>query len=194
MSGLSIKKKRYIENIKERNVAINTYTVALSISPQNKLLFIIRIKTIIPKLKNLCLFFSNQFHFIVLTSFHIFAACNPYIIFLRSCLYISRCQSNSIINYLDEFNIHEKTFKPHIPHQTGFGLSLLKGRNAHIHSYELNVSEAFLCLEGEWEVTCNDRKVNIGPQDTFSAPKNSIRSIKQVSDEEGSVFLIRQKN
>ena len=102
--------------------------------------------------------------------------------------------SNSIINYLDEFNIHEKTFKPHIPHQTGFGLSLLKGKSAHIHSYELNVSEAFLCLKGEWEVTCDDRKVNIGPRDTFSAPKNSIRSIKQVSDEEGSVFLIRQKN
>jgi quercetin dioxygenase-like cupin family protein len=49
-------------------------------------------------------------------------------------------------------------------------------------------------LKGEWEVTCDDQKVNIGPRDTFSAPKNSIRSIKQVSDEEGSVFLIRQKN
>ena len=71
---------------------------------------------------------------------------------------------------------------------------MLKGKSAHILSNELNVSEAFLCLEGEWEVTCEDLKVKIGPQDTFSAPKNSIRSIKHVSDEEGSVFIIRQKN
>ena len=102
--------------------------------------------------------------------------------------------SNSIINYLGEFNIHEKTFKPHISHQTGFGLSLLKGKNAHIHSYQLNSSEAFLCLEGKWEITCNDKKVIIGPRDTFSAPKNSIRSVKQIADQEGSLFLIRQKN
>ena len=35
LSGLSIKKKRYIENVKDKNVAINTYTVDLSILPQN---------------------------------------------------------------------------------------------------------------------------------------------------------------
>ena len=34
--------------------------------------------------------------------------------------------SNSIINYLDELVLHQKTFKPHIPHHTGFGLSLSK--------------------------------------------------------------------
>ena len=102
--------------------------------------------------------------------------------------------SNSIINYLDELNLHQKIFKPLIPHQTGFGLSLLKGKSAHIHSYQLDSSEAFLCLDGKWEITCNDQKVIIGPRDTFSAPKNSIRSVKQISDEEGSLFLIRQKN
>jgi len=102
--------------------------------------------------------------------------------------------SNSIINYLDELNLHQKIFKPHISHQTGFGLSLLKGKNAHIHPYELDMSEAFLCLDGEWEVTCNDQKVIIGPRDTFSAPRNSIRSVKQISDDEGSLFIIRQKN
>ena len=102
--------------------------------------------------------------------------------------------SNSIINYLDELNLHEKTFKPHIPHHTGFGLSLLKGKDAHIHSYQSNKSEAFLCLDGKWEITCDDQKVVIGPRDTFSAPKNSIRSVKQISDEEGSLFLVRQKN
>ena len=102
--------------------------------------------------------------------------------------------SNSIINYLDELILHQKTFKPHIPHHTGFGLSLLKGKNAHIHSYELNSSEAFLCLDGKWEITCDDQKVVIGPRDTFSAPKNSIRSVKQIGDQEGSLFLIRQKN
>ena len=101
--------------------------------------------------------------------------------------------SNSIINYLDELNLHQKIFTPHISHQTGFGLSLLKGKSAHIHPYELDISEVFLCLEGGWEVTCNDQKVNIGPRDTFSAPKNSIRSVKQISDEQGSLFLIRQK-
>ena len=102
--------------------------------------------------------------------------------------------SNNIINYLDELIIHEKTFKPHIPHSTGFGLSLLKGKSAHIHSYQLNSSEAFLCLEGKWEITCNDQKIIIGPRDTFSAPKNSIRSVIQKGDQEGSLFLIRQKN
>ena len=85
-------------------------------------------------------------------------------------------------------------FKPHISHHTGFGLSLLKGKSAHIHSYQLDLSEAFLCLDGKWEITCNDQKVIIGPRDTFSAPKNSIRSVKQISDQEGSLFLIRQKN
>ena len=47
--------------------------------------------------------------------------------------------SNSIINYLDELILHQKIFKPHIPHHTGFGLSLLKGKSAHIHSYELDI-------------------------------------------------------
>ena len=42
--------------------------------------------------------------------------------------------------------------------------------------------------------TCDDQKIVIGPRDTFSAPKNSIRSVKQISDEEGSLFLVRQKN
>ena len=102
--------------------------------------------------------------------------------------------SNSIINYLDELSLHQKIFKPLIPHQTGFGLSLLKGKSAHIHSYQLDSSEAFLCLDGKWEITCNDQKVIIGPRDTFSAPKNSIRSVKQIGDQEGSLFLIRQKN
>ena len=102
--------------------------------------------------------------------------------------------SNSIINYLGELSLHEKTFKAHISHSTGFGLSLLKGKSAHIHSYQLDSSEAFLCLEGKWEITCNDQKVIIGPRDTFSSPKNSIRSVKQISDQEGSLFLIRQKN
>ena len=102
--------------------------------------------------------------------------------------------SNSVINYLDELNLHEKTFKPHIPHHTGFGLSLLKGKDAHIHFYQSNKSEAFLCLDGKWEITCDDQKAIIGPRDTFSAPKNSIRSVKQISDEEGSLFLVRQKN
>ena len=102
--------------------------------------------------------------------------------------------SNSIINYLDNLSLHEKTFKPQIPHHTGFGLSLLKGKNAHIHSYQSNAFEAFLCLDGKWEINCDDQKVVIGPRDTFSAPKNSFRSVKQISDEEGNLFLIRQKN
>jgi mannose-6-phosphate isomerase-like protein (cupin superfamily) len=102
--------------------------------------------------------------------------------------------SNSIINYLDELSLHEKTFKPHIPHHTGFGLSLLKGRDAHIHSYQSKKSEAFICLDGKWEITCDDQKAIIGPRDTFSAPKNSIRSVKQISEEVGSLFLVRQKN
>ena len=102
--------------------------------------------------------------------------------------------SNSIINYLDELSLHDKTFKPHISHQTGFGLSLLKGKTAHIHSYQSDSSEAFLCLDGKWEITCDDQKVIIGPRDTFSAPKNSMRSVKQIGDEEGNLFLIRQKN
>ena len=102
--------------------------------------------------------------------------------------------SNSIINYLDELSLHEKTFKPHISHHTGFGLSLLKGKSAHIHSYQLDLSEVFLCLDGKWEITCNDQKVIIGPRDTFSVPKNLIRSVKQISNQEGSIFIIRQKN
>ena len=99
--------------------------------------------------------------------------------------------SNSIINYLDTFEIHGKVFEPKIPHSTGFSLSLLKGNKAHIHEYSLNLSEAYNCLEGEWEVTCNDEKVVIGPRDTFSAPKNSIRSVKQIGQDEGSLFIIR---
>ena len=71
---------------------------------------------------------------------------------------------------------------------------MLKGKNAHIHSYQSNASEAFLCLDGKWEIICDDQKAVIGPRDTFSAPKNSIRSVKQISDEEGNLFLIRQKN
>ena len=102
--------------------------------------------------------------------------------------------SNSIINYLDDFEIHGKNFDPLIPHKTGFGLSLLKGNSAHIHSYTIDLSEVFNCLNGEWEITCDDEKVVIGPRDTFSVPKKSMRSIKQISKEEGSLFIIRQKN
>ena len=71
--------------------------------------------------------------------------------------------SNSIINYLDTFEIHGKNFEPRIPHKTGFGLSLLKGNAAHIHLYSLDLSEVFHCLSGEWEITCDDEKVVIGP-------------------------------
>ena len=102
--------------------------------------------------------------------------------------------SNSIINYLDTFEIHGKNFEPHIPHKTGFSLSLLKGDKAHIHSYSKDLSEVFHCLSGEWEITCDEEKIVIGPRDTFSVPKKSLRSIKQISKDEGSLFIIRQKN
>ena len=102
--------------------------------------------------------------------------------------------SNSIINYLDAFEIHGKNFDPLIPHKTGFGLSLIKGNAAHIHSYAIDLSEVFHCLSGEWEITCNDEKIVIGPRDTFSVPKKLMRSVKQISKDEGSLFIIRQKN
>jgi quercetin dioxygenase-like cupin family protein len=100
-------------------------------------------------------------------------------------------KSNLIINYLDTFEIHGKVFEPHISHKTGFSLSLLKGNKAHIHEYSLNQSEAYNCLEGEWEVTCNGEKLVIGPKDTFSAPKNSIRSLRHIGQDEGSLFIVR---
>ena len=102
--------------------------------------------------------------------------------------------SNSILNYIDIFKIHEKDLSPLIEHNTGFGLTLLKGENSHIHPYSLAESEIFLCLEGEWEITCDDQKVIIGSKDTFSSPKNSTRSIKNISGKDGSVFIVRQKN
>jgi len=101
---------------------------------------------------------------------------------------------NSIINYLETFEIHGKNFEPRIPHKTGFGLSLLKGNKAHIHSYSKDLSEVFHCLSGEWEITCDEEKVVIGSRDTFSVPKKSLRSIKQISKDQGSLFIIRQKN
>ena len=64
LSGLSIKKKRYIENKKDRIVAANTYFVALSILPHNKFMFFLkfrkRITPIIPPLKNSVCPWSNQ--------------------------------------------------------------------------------------------------------------------------------------
>ena len=94
----------------------------------------------------------------------------------------------------DSFNIHNKDFEPNIDHNTGFGLTMLKGNNAHIHPYTLKESEVYLCLEGEWEVTCNDQKTTIGPNDSFSSPRGSNRSLKNISNQEGSIFIIRQKN
>ena len=55
-------------------------------------------------------------------------------------------------------------------------------------------SEIYLCLEGEWEITCDDQKIIIGSKDTFSSPKNSTRSIKNISGKDASVFIVRQKN
>jgi len=102
--------------------------------------------------------------------------------------------SNSIINYLDTFEIHGKEIEPQIPHKTGFGLSLLKGTSAHIHPYTRDRSEFYNCLSGEWEVTCDDEKVILGPLDSFSAPKKSTRSVKQISKDEGSLFIVRETN
>ena len=102
--------------------------------------------------------------------------------------------SNSIINYLDSFKIHGKEIEPQISHKTGFGLSLLKGTSAHIHSYTRDRSEFYNCLNGEWEVTCDDEKVILGPRDSFSAPKKSTRSVKQISKDEGSLFIVRETN
>ena len=102
--------------------------------------------------------------------------------------------SNKIINYIDHLNIHNKTFEPYIPHKTGFSLSLLQGKNAHIHEYALEKSEVFNCLDGEWEIQCDGEKVVIGSRDTFSVPKNSVRSIKQIGDNTGKLFIIRQTN
>ena len=102
--------------------------------------------------------------------------------------------SNSIVNYIDQFEIHEKIFEPKISHQTGFSLAALRGLKAHIHSYSLQISEVYLCFEGEWQITCDDQKVVISPRDTFSVPKNSTRSVKQISGQEGILYIIRQKN
>ena len=102
--------------------------------------------------------------------------------------------SNSIINYLDEFNIHEKIISPHIDHKTGFGLALLKGENAHMHSYTLSDSEVYLCLDGEWEVTCNGEIIKLFSRDAFSAPKNSQRSVKNIGSNSSSLFVIRNKS
>ena len=102
--------------------------------------------------------------------------------------------SNKIINYLDQFNIHNKLFDPYIPHKTGFSLSLLNGKNAHVHEYTLEKSEVLHCLSGSWEINCDGQKVIINPRDTFSVPKDATRSIKQISEIDGSLFIIRQTN
>ena len=103
-------------------------------------------------------------------------------------------QSNKIINYIDQFKIHDKSFTPKIPHATGFSLSLLNGKSAHIHEYKLEKSEVYHCLSGEWEIDCDGDKVVIKEKDTFSVPKNSLRSIRQISDHDGNLFIIRQTN
>ena len=103
-------------------------------------------------------------------------------------------QSNKIINYIDQFQIHDKSFTPNIPHATGFSLSLLNGKSAHIHEYKLEKSEVYHCLSGEWEIDCDGDKVVIKEKDTFSVPKNSLRSIRQISDHDGNLFIIRQTN
>ncbi len=100
--------------------------------------------------------------------------------------------ANIIINYLDLFEIRGKKIEPQIPHKTGFGLALLKGVSAHIYSYVSDSSEIYNCLNGEWEVTCDNEKAILGPHDSFSAPKNSSRSVKQISNDEGSLFIVRQ--
>ena len=73
-------------------------------------------------------------------------------------------------------------------------LSLLKGKDAHIHEYQLEKSEVFHCLSGQWEIQCDGEKAIISERDTFSAPKNSTRSVRQISDTDGSLFLVRQTN
>ena len=70
----------------------------------------------------------------------------------------------------------------------------MQGKNAHIHEYALDKSEVFNCLDGEWEIQCSGEKAVIGARDTFSVPKNSVRSIKQISDTAGKLFIIRQTN
>ena len=102
--------------------------------------------------------------------------------------------SNKIINYIDKFDIHNKTLEPYIPHKTGFSLSLLQGKDAHIHEYTLEKSEVFHCLDGKWEIQCNEEKIVIGAKDTFSVPKNSLRSIRQIGDTTGNLYIIRQTN
>ena len=102
--------------------------------------------------------------------------------------------SNKIINYIDKFDIHNKTLEPYIPHKTGFSLSLLQGKEAHIHEYTLEKSEVFHCLDGKWEIQCNEEKIVIGAKDTFSVPKNSLRSIRQIGDTTGNLYIIRQTN
>ena len=102
--------------------------------------------------------------------------------------------SNKIINYIDKFDIHNKTLEPYIPHKTGFSLSLLQGKDAHIHEYTLEKSEVFHCLDGKWEIQCNEEKIVIGAKDTFSVPKKSLRSIRQIGDTTGNLYIIRQTN
>ena len=40
----------------------------------------------------------------------------------------------------------------------------------------------------------NVEKVVINSRDTFSVPKDSARSIQQISENDGSLFIIRQTN
>ena len=87
-----------------------------------------------------------------------------------------------------------KSFDPYIPHKTGFSLSLLNGKNAHVHEYTLEKSEVLHCLSGRWEINCDGQKVVINSRDTFSVPRDAERSIKQISENDGSLFIIRQTN
>jgi hypothetical protein len=85
LSGLSIKKKRYIENIKDKNVAINTYIVDLFIRPQNLFTFVKIYKTIKLVITFLVTSFwhlPNQLQFIPIDLLYNFLAQRPDVVFL----------------------------------------------------------------------------------------------------------------
>ena len=81
-------------------------------------------------------------------------------------------------------NFSNKTYSALINHDTGFNLSILKGKQGLIEDLVFDKPTILFSQKGNWKVKIDEEEFNINSKDTFSLPLNTKVSISIDNNED----------
>jgi hypothetical protein len=77
-----------------------------------------------------------------------------------------------------------KNYNAIIDHDTGFNLSILKGKQGLIEDLVFDKPTILFSQKGNWKVKIEDEEFNINSKDTFSLPLNTKVSVSIDNNED----------